>query len=641
MSARIQKTRELSQEHKVARAKAAVQRARLRLAERAGVENEIDIAHAPLSWWRARWADPAIRRLFIENFIYVRDAFDENKLTLLKFNDLQSELFAKLTGKDVVIKFRRGGLSTVIIAINFADAIVLSGRSFRCVPHDPDTESEFRTTIKIMFENLPAHLKPATRYYSDERIQIDDQLRGTVDSRITTSTVNPGHESKGRGQTITNLLLTEPPHWRGDQRKAATSLIEAAAGGKVTVESTAFGIDWTYAVYQQGKKGEGGWTSHFYQWWWKRDYRLEGARFVKARGKWVLLKPSEQKKDVWVVLPATANEAKRSHARAIFEKAKVTDEEMKVGKLIFDHLRDHGYWGPNPGDGYSHIQAGITGRRVTARFKDIRWCCDQVAEYIAWRRSKIEELPGGERQFKVEYPENDQDCFEQSGRPVVSASYLKDPCTPAEPKENRQYVIGVDSSLGLAGGNPSAIAVVDVETGANVHSEKLRLSPDLLAYRVGELSDHYNGALIAPERNNMGVAVIQKLCDEGYSDRIYRHLSEQLKRKIDDGSLTVDEAAEQAQLGFPTTYEGAGSKSNAAMMLEESVRKQWLQPSQLFCDEAKTVVWFDNGKFGAMPGFEDDLFMATMIANYLIRAAEGLRGSFIDVLPVVGYARAS
>src|SRR6185369_6151222 len=100
MSARIQKTRELSQEHKLARAKAAVQRARLRLAEKAGVENEIDIAHAPLSWWRARWADPAIRRLFIENFIYVRDAFDENKLTLLKFNDLQSELFAKLTGKD-------------------------------------------------------------------------------------------------------------------------------------------------------------------------------------------------------------------------------------------------------------------------------------------------------------------------------------------------------------------------------------------------------------------------------------------------------------------------------------------------------------------------------------------------------------
>src|SRR6476620_11325235 len=118
MALRIQPTRKLSLEHKLERAKAATERARIRIAQAAGDETETDFAHAPLSWWRKRWADPDIRRLFIENFIYVRDAFDENKLTLLKLNDLQNDLLQKLTGKDVVIKFRRGCLSTIIIALN-------------------------------------------------------------------------------------------------------------------------------------------------------------------------------------------------------------------------------------------------------------------------------------------------------------------------------------------------------------------------------------------------------------------------------------------------------------------------------------------------------------------------------------------
>jgi hypothetical protein len=656
MQRRIQASRRQTAEQKIERARAATDRARVKLAAQAGVENEIDIAHAPLSWWRARWQDKAIRRQFIENFIYIRDAFDENRLVLLKFNDLQADFHEQRTGKDVAIKFRRGGFSTEAIAEDVADAVLLSGRNVRFVPHDPGTEREFRAVVKTMFENLPAHLKPATRYYSEEFIWIDDQLRGTVDSRISTATVQPGHEGKGRGQAITNLLLTEPPYWRGDQRKAATALIEAAQGGKVMVESTPFGIDWTYQVYQQGKKGEAGWKSHFYQWWWKREYRIPDSRFQKVRGQWILLKPGESVRDVWKILPAGASEAARGANRARFEAATVTEKEIEVGRLIFDHLRRLGYVGAlaRASGGVParasrvgcasrapvsepSLTVGLAPRKRGARKN--RWNRDEVAEYIAWRRAKIEELSGGERQFLVEYPENDQDCFEQSGRPVVSQEYLKDPATPSEPKENREYVIGVDSSLGKSTGNPSAIAVIDVATGATVHSEKPRLSPDRLAYRVGELSDIYNGATLAPERNNMGVAVIQKLCDEGYEDRIYRHLSESLKRKIDNGSLTVDEARQQADLGFPTTFEGAGSKSNAAMMLEESIRKQWLQPSALFCDEAKTVVWFDNGKFGAMPGYEDDLFMATLIANYVIRARESMTGGFVGVMPEVGYAR--
>jgi hypothetical protein len=215
-----------------------------------------DISFKPLSWWRVRWHDPEIQRLFIENFIYVRDAFDENKLTRLVFNDIQNHLHKNLTGKDVVIKSRRQGLSTYFKATRFANAVVRSGRNVRVVPHDPETEEQFRADFRTMYENLAPHLKPETKYYSEELIEFKDPIKGTINSRISTASVQPGHEGKGRGQTITDLHLTEPPFWRGDAEKAATSLLEAAQGGVIAVESTPFGIDWTHSIYTQGKKAK-------------------------------------------------------------------------------------------------------------------------------------------------------------------------------------------------------------------------------------------------------------------------------------------------------------------------------------------------------------------------------------------------
>lgn len=617
-SPRLRSRERASTEQKIERLRGAFDRARER---QRGNGSEIDFAHAPLSWWRERWADPAIRRLFIENFIYVRDAFHENKLVLLKFNEMQADSFARPGQKKVRFKGRRQGSSKKTQAEFFADAVVMSGRDVRAVPHEPQTEADIRAGFKTMYENLLPHLRPATRAYSDELIWFDDPLKGTIDSRITTATVQPGHEAKGRGQALTHLWLTESTHYRGDQEKAVTALLEAATGGRIEVETTPFGVEWTYGVYQQGKKGVGGWTSELYEWWWSRNFRLEGARFSQARGKaWVLLQPGELLSDVWRVLPAGVTEAQLAARRKRFNEAKVTSDEQKVATKLLRHLK-----------------------RFHFVKRNAKWFCNEVAEYIAWRRGKIEELPGGLNQFLVEYLENDVDCFELSGRPVISGQYLREPCQASEPKEGRSYILGIDSSLGVSGGNPSGLVVLDEETGRMVFSERVLMSPDQLAYHGGEISDKYNGAFIVPERNNTGVALISALCTLGYGepDRLYRHLDESLKRKVEDGKLTIDEAFEQAKLGFPTTFQGQANKSHAAQMLEESVRKEEIGVSELFIEEARTIVWFDNETFGPIPGqaHHGDVFMASLIANYVRRTRASMTGGFLGIMPEVGYAR--
>lgn len=574
-----------------------------------------DISLKPLRWWRERWHDKQYQRMFIENFIFIRDAFDENKLTRLNFNEIQQHLHDELTGRDVVIKSRRQGLSTYFKARFFANSVVNSGRNVRIVPHDPDTEAQFRADFRTMYENLPAHLKPETKYYSEDLIEFKDTIKGTINSRVSTASVQPGHEGKGRGQTITDLHLTEPPFWRGDSKKAATSLLEAAQGGNVAVESTAFGIDWTHSIYQQGKKGEAGWRSFFFEWWWKRSYRLAGAKFAQGRKKeWVLLLPGQTLKEIWSVPSEKISEIGRIAKRNRFDKAKVTPDEIAVCELILAHLKTKG-----------HVA------------KKAVWHCDEVAEFLAWRRAKIEDLPGGENQFKVEYPENDVDCFEQTGRPVILGKYLKVTCLGSEPQEGHEYIIGCDTSLGHETGDPSAIEIVDLTTGRQVHSETLKRSPDLLAYRLAELHEMYNRAVVVVERNNTGIATIRELQKLIMEEFVFRYLDRRLQRKIEDGDLTATEAFAQAEFGLPTTD---ANKADYAIELERAIRTGEIGlSSEAWCEEARTVVWFDNGKWGAMSGYHDDKVIALALANYVRVKLLGQFMGFVGVLPETGYAR--
>lgn len=579
--------------------------------------NEDDISLWPLSKWRARWADKDIQRLFIENFIYVIDAFDDSKLKLLKFNDVQVKLHYSRTRKNAILKARKQGVSTYWQALFFSTCVVLSGREFRSVPHEPDIEEKFQATFKVMYENLAMHLRPATRYYSAELIHFNDPLKGTINSRITTSTPQPGHEGKGRGDSINLLHITEIPYWRGDAKKTAASILEAAQQGEIAAESTANGIEYFHSIYTQGKRGKGGWKSFFFEWWWKRDYRLDGARFELGRKReWVLLMPGETLKDVWQVPAGELTEAQRAAKRNRFDQAKVTEVELAIAKKVLAHLKAFGY----------------------AKKSDI-WQSSEVAAYIAWRRQKIDALEGGAAEFAVEYPENDEDCFENTGNPVIKPKDCKVTCLPSGPKDGRSYLIGCDTSRGYSHGDPMAIEIIDLYSGRQVHSEELRLKPDGLAYRLVELSDLYNFAVMAVERNNTGVAVLQelrKLVPD--QERIYKELTKRLLRKVEDGEITYDEAMEECDFGIETT---SSNKGLMGSYIERAVRKGEIGlSSQEWVDQAKTVVWFDNGSWGAMSGYHDDRFIALAIANYVRETKMSQVGGYgVEVMPAFGDAR--
>ena len=623
------KTQTTTDEYLVARMETSFAQATEELSDK---PNGFDIQLQPLSWFRKNWTDKKVQKLFIENFIKIRSKHEENRIIPFRFNDVQNDLHFKMTGRDAILKSRQQGVSTYIIAMKLAKAILFSGRNIRFVPHDPDAEKEFWSRLDTMYQNLPSDKRPSTRYYSKELIQFQDASKNVTDSRLTSLNPRAGKEDKMRSQTLTDVHLTEIPFWEGDQEKVFTSLMAAAEKGDITLESTAQGKEKFYFYYQLGKQKKGGWTSHFYEWWWLRENRLKDYRFAKFQDSFVLLSPEQSILDIWDSLAETPEEKFENQKR--LGEAKVSKKEKKVCKKILAHLKKKKYVS-----------------------KDENWHCNEVAEYLAWRRSKIielgqEDLKRGEKLFLVEHPENDVDCFDSSTLTVISPTYLKVTCEAIElspPKERfdevrqkiegHRFLIGCDTSLGIEGGDPAAIEVIDIDTGRQAYSEELLMSPDLLAFRLQEISDWFNFAIIGVERNNTGIATLKKLLELVEPERVFKELTESLKRQVEDNKLTYEEALEEAEFGIATT---TANKALYALFLEKAIRNGEIGLSNHdWCKQAQTVVWLNAQKteWGAMSGHHDDRFIALAIANYLReKNYTNLLGG-IEVLPQTGHAR--
>ena len=117
-----------------------------------------------------------------------------------------------------------------------------------------------------------------------------------------------------------------------------------------------------------------------------------------------------------------------------------------------------------------------------------------------------------------------QSCHQPAG-PIDTA-----PPTPipgltvyeAPVAEGGRYLIAADPAEGDPGSDPSPALVFDVEHWAEVACLQGRFEPTTLADYLAILADWYNGAVICPERNNHGHAVLVALEQHDSRPAIYR-----------------------------------------------------------------------------------------------------------------------
>jgi hypothetical protein len=262
-------------------------------------------------------------------------------------------------------------------------------------------------------------------------------------------------------------------------------------------------------------------------------------------------------------------------------------------------------------------------------------------EQINWLRYCLEHnCKGDETRRRREYPSRPEEAFEASGADILDPAILSKWSKEAEktppkdkgrmiareirpgqlmvsfdsmdrtgkieiydyPDSHCRYVMGLDPSQGVEGGDWTVAVVLDVDTGDQVAEFRATIDPDLAVDQVEWLGIFYNNAYTIIEVNGgYGWPYVRHLEDRGtlpmYERKAYdRKTKQYLKRP-----------------GWDTTMK---TRPLIITELKEAVRKEKIHLRSIeTLKECRSLWENETGKIEARPGKHDDGPFAVGIAQ--------------------------
>jgi hypothetical protein len=239
--------------------------------------------------------------------------------------------------------------------------------------------------------------------------------------------------------------------------------------------------------------------------------------------------------------------------------------------------------------------------------RDKSWYARQIAE---------ETDPG---RVKENYPATAIEAFRVSGNPRFDQTWIErqtanvwDHGLPAAilpdtlkgipgltvyelPVKGRQYLIGADVAKGLEHGDADDAVVIDEQTWVEVAALNGRWEPDIFAKYLIALSAAYNEAIVAPEQNNHGHAVLATFRLEGFTHVLNGEYGLGWQTNLKTKPQMIDVLAEALRDGLITV------RTSATLAEMQIYRRE------------------PNGDTSAPPGFFDDRVMSWAIVLSVAR----------------------
>lgn len=479
---------------------------------------------------------------FAERFVTIRNK--AQGLQTLTLNATQRYFLAQAAGHKRVIclKFRQPGISTVIGAGMYHRLYTQRGRRSVIIGHESEATRRLMERVTLMHEHMP--VRPATKYASKNELV----FQGTG-STLYIGTA--GGRSFGRGDTVHEAHCSEFAFWpKGDE--ILKGLSEAVpAEGQIWIETTPNGFNHFAQMVNDARVGSNGYKLIFLPWYVHDEYVL---------------------------------------ADAIPDDEWTEDEKALATKAL--------------------ALAGVT----------------LTGGQVAWRRNKQRALSQGERDtFLQEYPEDEYSCFLASGRPRFDLQALngllarcvgpmrevrlKDSQLTlrvwAEPETGEHYIIGADSSEGMAAGDNDAACVLHWGTGRKVASLHGKASVFGYADALADLGRSYNNAVLAVERNHPGPAVVARLGAGGYPN-LWR-------MRREDGTVATEIGWSTNAVSRPLAI----AHLDALIVAAEATKSIGIFPDKAEVGELMQFVMSNSDRAEAAAGAHDDLVMARAIAEWV------------------------
>ena len=198
------------------------------------------------------------------------------------FNASQNRYYRRRTFRDIILKPRQLGFSTLTIGLFLHDTMYTANTTSVLVAQTESDATDMFKKALFMYDSIPQEFKPYRHR---------ENMRALIFPGLNSSFSLGSAESKGfgRGKTINNLHCTEVslPVWDANY---LNGLLESVPrNGRVVLESTARGEGGIfYDMYYDAKHGVNEYKNHFYRWWEHKEYReplpigMKKAEFIDS-----------------------------------------------------------------------------------------------------------------------------------------------------------------------------------------------------------------------------------------------------------------------------------------------------------------------------------------------------------------------
>jgi len=212
---------------------------------------------------------------------------------------------------------------------------------------------------------------------------------------------------------------------------------------------------------------------------------------------------------------------------------------------------------------------------------------------------------------------------------------------PKDLDENIPYLVGIDPASG-GGGDNFAITIVNpfnLQIAAEFKSPYIS-GPNAVKMLIELVSTYIPHAVLIPEKNSMGIYLIQMLLETSIRDNLYwsesaRQLEEMVEESSDDNNLKTM-AMQYKKYG---TYLSSKIRNAMFELLFQHVdgHKELLNTEYLVDDMCK-LVKTSTGKIAAGNGEHDDCVMSYLHAIYIYYTGDNLEhfGIIKELHPIPG-----
>jgi len=187
------------------------------------------------------------------------DIIDKNgKAVPFVLNEPQRQLLKDMESKNIVLKARQIGFSSLILAMFTIDFLTIPNSRSIVISHDGDSALKLLDRVKFYINSAEDKGLAVNMKYNSRQEMMN------ADKNSSFYIGKAGSKSFGRGDTVNNLHLSEFSFYPDPELLLSSVLQAVVPTGRVFIESTANGMNFYKTLWDESVAGERPFKTHFY-----------------------------------------------------------------------------------------------------------------------------------------------------------------------------------------------------------------------------------------------------------------------------------------------------------------------------------------------------------------------------------------